>query len=246
MAPEDAEIFRVYVTRSWPASTQLTNPVSEFDNDLMLRMFRNATTKEAKVLCTIGGAGGSWASGRRSGYRFQTATNAAGLSIERDGAGIRLVRRNLVWAQLYFADFETLTLFYHAFLALRHSTPKAPMPKESEYWLDGESLVFSANIDDGGFTHKLRLLSDRESGCIRLAAAQADRESDVTVWTAFGEWAASGGFIRGTDFAKLRSRFACPGGCTCRRRARGQCGLRTCASFRSRRTLGQNRGNLLI
>lgn len=44
-----------------------------------------------------------------------------------------------------------------------------------------------SNIDDDGFTHKLRLLKDRESGCIRLAAAsQADsEEQDVTVWTAF-------------------------------------------------------------
>lgn len=110
----------------------------------MLRMFRNSSTEEAKVVCTRGGNGGSWSSGRRNGYRFQTSINASKLSIVRDGPGIRLMRLNLVWACLYFADFETLTLFYHAFLALRYHAPSAPVPKESEYWLDGESLVFSA------------------------------------------------------------------------------------------------------
>ncbi|KAF8541034.1 hypothetical protein BDD12DRAFT_830974 [Trichophaea hybrida] len=126
-----------------------------------------------------------WSSGRRNGYRYQTAINASKLDIARVGPGIHLMRRNLVWACLYFADFETLTLFYHAFLALRYSAPSAPIPKESEYWLDGESLMFSAKIDDDGYTHALRLLKDRESGCIRLAAAKADGEQDVTVWTAF-------------------------------------------------------------
>jgi len=168
----------------------------------MLRMFRNEATEEAKVVCTKGGSGGSWSSGRRNGYRFQTATNASKLDIARVGPGIHLIRRNLVWACLYFADFETLTLFYHAFLALRYSAPSAPIPKESEYWLDGESLMFSAyvsphfhecevnnvsKIDDDGYTHALRLLKDKESGCIRLAAAKADGEQDVTVWTAFSE-----------------------------------------------------------
>lgn len=168
MAPEEHEIFRV-----------------KFDNGLMLRMFRNDASEEAKVVCTKGGDGASWSSGRRNGYTFQTAVNASKLDISRDGPGVKLMRRNLVWAILYFADFETLTLFYHAFLALRFNAPSAPVPKETEYWLDGESLVFSAKIDDDGYTHALRLLKDNESGCIRLAAAKAEGEHDVTVWTAF-------------------------------------------------------------
>lgn len=169
MAPDEHEIFRV-----------------EFDNDIMLRMFRNEGTEEAKVVCTKGGnGGGSWSSGRRNGYRFQTCINASYLTISRVGPGIQLIRRNLVWASLYFADFETLTLFYHAFLALRYNAPSAPVPKESEYWLDGESLMFSAKIDDGGHTHVLRLLKDNDSGCIRLAAAKADGMQDITMWTAF-------------------------------------------------------------
>jgi hypothetical protein len=127
MAAEEAEIFRV-----------------EFDGDLMLRMFRNEATEEAKVVCTKGGNGASWSSGRRNGYTFQTAINASKLDIARVGPGIHLVRGNLVWAALYFADFETMTLFYHAFLALRACTPGAPPTRESEFWLDGESLMFSA------------------------------------------------------------------------------------------------------
>jgi hypothetical protein len=45
-----------------------------------------------------------------------------------------------------------------------------------------------SKINDHGYTHALRLLKDRESGCIRLAAAKADGEQDVTVWTAFSEF----------------------------------------------------------
>lgn len=118
--------------------------IREFDSDLMLRMFRNDATEEAKVVVTIGGNGGSWSSGGRNGYRFQTCIDASLLNVSRIGPGIHLMRRNLVWACLYFADFETLTLFYHAFLALRFRAPSAPVAKESEYWLDGESLMFSA------------------------------------------------------------------------------------------------------
>ncbi|KAA8905047.1 hypothetical protein FN846DRAFT_11491 [Sphaerosporella brunnea] len=168
MAAEEHEIFRV-----------------EFDGDLMLRMFRNEVTEEAKVVSTRGGNGASWASGRRNGYLFQTVINASKLDIARVGPGVQLTRRNLVWASLYFADFETMTLFYHAFLALRSQSPSAPIPRESEYWLDGESLMFSAKIDNDGYIHALRLLKDRDSGCIRLAAAKAEGEQDVTVWTAF-------------------------------------------------------------
>lgn len=168
MATEEQEIFRV-----------------SFENDLMLRMFRNEITEEAKVVCTRGGHGTSWSSGRRNGYTFQTAINASKLHIQREGSMIRLMRKNLVWAVLYFADLETLTLFYHAFLALRYRAPSAPAPKKSEYWLDGETLEFSAYIADNGFTHALRLLKDKESGNIRLAAAEASGEQDVTVWTAF-------------------------------------------------------------
>lgn len=168
MAPEEHEIFRV-----------------EFDNDLMLRMFRNEHTEAAKVVCTVGGGGGSWNNGRRNGYRFQTFIDASFLTISRVGSGIHLMRRGIMWARLYFADYETLTLFYHAFLALRYQAPNAPVPKESEYWLDGERLMFSAKIDDDGYIHALRLLKDKDSGSIRLAAARVDGDYDVTVWTAF-------------------------------------------------------------
>ena len=48
-------------------------------------------------------------------------------------------------------------------------------------------MTLYSNIDDDGFTHALRLLKDKDSGCMRLAAAKADGEQDVTVWTAFGE-----------------------------------------------------------
>jgi hypothetical protein len=145
MAPEEHEIFRVYgLFFFYGHCCRVLTRNREFDNDLMLRMFRNDTTEEAKVVVTIGGNGGSWSSGGRNGYRFQTSINASYLNVSRIGPGIHLMRRNLTWACLYFADFETLTLFYHAFLALRFRAPSAPIAKESEYWLDGESLIFSA------------------------------------------------------------------------------------------------------
>lgn len=171
----------------------------------MLRMFRNEHTEAAKVVCTVGGGGGSWNNGRRNGYRFQTFIDASFLTISRVGSGIHLMRRGIMWARLYFADYETLTLFYHAFLALRYQAPNAPVPKESEYWLDGERLMFSAyvylmilasapwltpcysKIDDDGYIHALRLLKDKDSGSIRLAAARVDGDYDVTVWTAFSK-----------------------------------------------------------
>ena len=125
----------------------------------MLRMFRDEATEEAKVVCTRGGSGGSWSSGRRNGYRFQTALHACKLNVARVGPGIQLIRRNLLWAELYFSDFETLTLFYHAFLALRHNAPSAPITKETEYWLDGESLMFSAYASLQSYLGQLALTS---------------------------------------------------------------------------------------
>lgn len=96
-----------------------------------------------------------------------------------------------------------MVLFYHTFLALRFNGPKAPVPKKSEYWLDGEELLFSgyvsmlpdrrflltplSEIDDEGYPHLLRVLQDRDSGVVRLASANVSGEhTDVTIWTAFG------------------------------------------------------------
>lgn len=48
-------------------------------------------------------------------------------------------------------------------------------------------------IDDHGYTYKLRLLKDQESGTIRIAAAKDENSEpgedtrEVTVWTAFSE-----------------------------------------------------------
>jgi len=78
-----------------------------------------------------------------------------------------------------------MVLFYHAFLALRARGPNAPFTKDSEYWLEGERLMFSAPIENKGFNHSLRVLKDKDSGSIRLAAAEVDGDHDVTVWTAF-------------------------------------------------------------
>jgi hypothetical protein len=51
----------------------------------------------------------------------------------------------------------------------------------AEYYIDSENR----KIDDDGLVHYLRLLKDRESGCIRLAAARVEGAYDVTLWTAF-------------------------------------------------------------
>lgn len=132
LAPEDDNVFLV-----------------TFDNDLVLRMYRNTITGAAKVVCTVGPAGGSnasngsWDNGRSHGFRKQVCTEANGLSILRVGSGIHLMRRNILWAQLYFGDFETMTLFYNAFLALRYHGPNPPPPTTNELWLDGEVLLFS-------------------------------------------------------------------------------------------------------
>lgn len=168
LAPEEHEIFRV-----------------ELDNDLTLRMFRNETTAESKVVCTVGGGGGSWSNGRRNGYRFQTFIDASLLTISRVGSAIHLKRRNISWAELYFADYETTVLFYHAFLALRYYGPNSRAPEPTEHWLNDEELKFSATINENGYVHLLRLLKDRSTGCIRLAAAFVEGEYDVTLWTAF-------------------------------------------------------------
>jgi len=168
MLPEEQEIFHV-----------------EFDHDFILRMFRNNETGEAKVVCTAGGGGGSWNNGRRNSYRFQTFIDACYLTISREGSGIKLKRRNITWASLYFADYETMVLFYHAFLALRSNSPNAPAPKETEYWLDGEELKFSAKINEDGLDLHLRMLKDKNSGIVRLAAAKVGADYDITLWTAF-------------------------------------------------------------
>lgn len=142
--------------------TSRVNNTSELDNDLTLRMFRNETTAESKVVCTVGGGGGSWSNGRRNGYRFQTFIDASLLTISRVGSAIHLKRRNISWAELYFADYESkfapyylyrnttlmpyvaTVLFYHAFLALRYYGPNSRAPEPTEHWLNDEELKFSA------------------------------------------------------------------------------------------------------
>lgn len=45
-----------------------------------------------------------------------------------------------------------MVLFYHTFLALRFGGPNAPVPKKSEYWLDGEELLFSGYVSPDELT----------------------------------------------------------------------------------------------
>jgi len=135
-------------------------------------------------VCTVGGHG-SWNNGRREGYREQYVLDAKQLTIQREGAAIFLIRGRCLWARLYFCDYETMTLFFHTFLALRFHSPDAPEPEETEMWLQGEQLMFSAKIDLNGDMHNLRLLKDHDTGTIRLAAAKVIDTSDVTVWTTF-------------------------------------------------------------
>lgn len=167
MAREEIEIIKV-----------------EFDNELTLRLFRDEATEAAKVVCTVGHQ--HWLSDRRAYNRFQTFIDASFLTVSRAGSSLHLKRRGILWACLYFADIENMVLFYHTFLALRFNGPKAPVPKKSEYWLDGEELLFSGEIDDEGYPHLLRVLQDRDSGVVRLASANVSGEhTDVTIWTAF-------------------------------------------------------------
>lgn len=170
MAREEIEIIKV-----------------EFDNDLTLRLYRDETTEAAKVVCTVGQPySGGWVNDRRGHTKFQTFIDASLLTVSRAGSSLHLKRRGILWACLYFADIENMVLFYHTFLALRSNGPKAPTPKKSEYWLDGEELLFSGEIDDEGYPHILRVLQDRDSGVVRLASANVKGEqTDVTIWTAF-------------------------------------------------------------
>ncbi|KAH8146506.1 uncharacterized protein LAJ45_09452 [Morchella importuna] len=173
MAREEIEIIKV-----------------EFDNDLTLRLYRDESSDAAKVVCTIGpqfGVGsGDYFNQRSAPNKFQTFIDASLLTVSRAGSSLHLKRRGIMWACLYFTDIENMVLFYHTFLALRFNGPNAPSPKKSEYWLDGEELLFSAEIDDAGYPHLLRVLRDRDSGVVRLASANVEGEfTDSTVWTAF-------------------------------------------------------------
>lgn len=173
MAREEIEIIKV-----------------EFDNDLTLRLYRDESTDASKVVCTIGPQFGVSTGGyfdqRAAPNKFQTFIEARLLTVSRAGSSLHLKRRGIMWACLYFTDIENMVLFYHTFLALRFNGPSAPSPKKSEYWLDGEELLFSAEIDDAGHPHHLRVLQDRDSGVVRLASANVEGEfTDNTVWTAF-------------------------------------------------------------
>ncbi|KAI5800964.1 hypothetical protein FPQ18DRAFT_252597 [Pyronema domesticum] len=173
LAPEEKEIFRM-----------------RFDNDLTFRMFHNSLTQNANVVITLGGGEGSWSS-RRSLHRFQTCISATKLNIVRNGPGIHFYRRQILWATLYFEDFETMTLFFHAFLALRMGAPGTQRLMEYESWMDGEELAFAGRIRAEGRGKEkedlvLRVLRDEEFGTVRLAAAKTGGNGeDVTVWTAF-------------------------------------------------------------
>lgn len=114
-----------------------------FDSDLKVNIHRNVDTYATKVVGIVGTGSGSWDGTQQNIFRKQVCTDANGLTILRVGSGIHLMRRNIMWAELYFGDYETLTLFYNAFLALRYYGPNPPPIQESEMWPDGEDLLFS-------------------------------------------------------------------------------------------------------
>ncbi|TGZ81393.1 hypothetical protein EX30DRAFT_261177 [Ascodesmis nigricans] len=172
LAPDDIEVFRVGA-----------------DNDLTLRMFRNDRTSAVRVVCTTGGAGGSWTGASEPGVKHQSAIDATSLSVERVGGAIRLSTPRYLWAVINFADYASLTLFFHAFLGLRHRAPNAPLPVSSESCHnEEEEFLFAAKITgdfDNGREQNLRMLKDKTSGELRIDAAFVSQYDEVTVWTAF-------------------------------------------------------------
>lgn len=80
---------------------------SEFDNDLIVELYRNSETEAARVVCTVDYVG-SWINDSRGGARYQSSMKASFLSVRRHGSTLLLTRRKNIWARLYFSDFESM------------------------------------------------------------------------------------------------------------------------------------------
>lgn len=118
---------------------------SELDNGLRIRLVQNQKTKAAKVVCTQGGDN-AWGSSRKGVYDFQTVIEASRLKISRVGSGIHLKQGSVLWARLYFGTYESMTLFKHAFLALRSQGPNPVYTSPTESFKEdvtGERVHFS-------------------------------------------------------------------------------------------------------
>jgi hypothetical protein len=103
---------------------------SQLDSALRICLVQNQKTKRAKVVCTRGGE--MWNGSRKATPDFQTVIEANRLAISREGSGIHLMKGAVLWARLYFGTYENMTLFKHAFLALRSQGPEAVYTSPSE------------------------------------------------------------------------------------------------------------------
>ncbi|KAI9831859.1 MAG: hypothetical protein M1826_002891 [Phylliscum demangeonii] len=153
---------------------------------LIVRLYLNRRDQRARILClsadsdarhAVGGRLQSWSS--IGLLRITRAGGCLRLSHEQDGG----VRR--LWAQLSFACYERLVLFFCTLVALRAQGPP-------ERWAavdgdDGEEVLAQYDIDDDHFLHKLAIRRDLDSGAVRLEATVPRGElCGAPVWTAFG------------------------------------------------------------
>jgi hypothetical protein len=79
-------------------------------------------------------------------------------------------------------------LFFCTFVSLKARNKMTIQVSPDEYELQGEKLLFQAQIIDDGFKHCIHVFQDKETQGMRLHASVWDGELRLTpVWTAFGK-----------------------------------------------------------
>jgi hypothetical protein len=98
-----------------------------------------------------------------------------------------------VWAQFSFDAYEKLVLFYCIFVGMKNQDwkPYPPILRDLYYKPQNdqpqdETMLFSAPIEDGGYSHFLRVYYDNDSRGSRLEArARRGPMKATPTWTAF-------------------------------------------------------------
>ena len=154
-----------------------------FDNDrLSLVTYVNGVNKASHIMFRTYHLGSQW---------FCTkGTNE--ICIKRNRSAIELRRWShhegtaKLWAKLYFVTWEEMVLFFCTFVSLKARNKMTLQISPHEYKLQGEKLIFQAQIIDDGYKHSLVVYQDKETQGTRLHAAVWEGElRQSPVWTAF-------------------------------------------------------------
>ncbi|QIW95787.1 hypothetical protein AMS68_001305 [Peltaster fructicola] len=151
------------------------------DGQVMVRLYHRASDSRARILFSAGGNAIYCAPlTRLKAVRDRSCLKLCFVLVDGEHTIHRL------WANLCFASFERMCLFYSTFVAMkRQDNSKLPKALLEDDELD-EDVLFSGMVRDEDMLHRLRLFRDQGSGALRLEATPLRGPmASVPLWTSF-------------------------------------------------------------